>query len=251
MRRFFLPVVLEAGSLVQLAGTDARHIRQVLRLSAGDMIELAGLSGQVGIAKIQRIDNDYVIAIVESIKTGGAEPPVSLILAQGLPKADKMEFIIQKAVELGVSAIAPMNCEHSVVRYDEKKAANRVERWQNIAREAAKQSKRDCIPSVFPIRTLKQVLHDCSQETSILMMYEGKTPLLLRQALRQPASASYLLLIGPEGGFSEVEVAMCRQFGGQSVTLGPRILRTETASLAAVSIILYEYGDLGGLPCRA
>lgn len=251
MHRFFLQVSLELNSLIEISGADARHIRQVLRLKSGDVIEVVGLPGQVGVARIERIDNSHVTASVETIKTGGAEPPVSLILAQGLPKADKMEFIIQKAVELGVCAIAPMSCEHSVVRYDEKKAASRVERWQSIAREAAKQSKRDCIPTVFPIRTFKQVLQDCSKETRILMMYEGKTPICLRQVLRQSSAASYILLIGPEGGFSEEEVNLCQQFGGQSVTLGPRILRTETASLAAVSILLYEYGDLGGLPCRA
>lgn len=250
MRRFFLPNAIEASSLIQLSGQDARHISQVLRLGPGDVIEVAGLSGRVGVARIERVDNDHVTAYVESLKTGGAEPPVSLILAQGLPKADKMEFIIQKAVELGVCAIAPMVCEHSVVRYDAKKAASRVERWQSIAREAAKQSKRDSIPTVAPIRELKQVLQECPDDTTILMLYEGKTPVCLRQVLRQSSAASYLLLIGPEGGFSQTEVDLCQQFGGQSVTLGPRILRTETASLAAVSIVLYEFGDLGGLPCR-
>jgi 16S rRNA (uracil1498-N3)-methyltransferase len=250
MRRFFLPDAIEASSLIQLSGQDARHISQVLRLRPGDVIEVAGLSGRVGVARIERVDNEHVNAYVESLKTGGAEPPVSLILAQGLPKADKMEFIIQKAVELGVGTIAPMVCEHSVVRYDAIKAAGRVERWQSIAREASKQSKRDSIPAVAPIRTLKQVLQECPGDTIILMLYEGKAPVCLRQVLRQPQAASYLLLVGPEGGFSPAEVELCQQFGGQSVTLGPRILRTETASLAAVSIILYEFGDLGGLPCR-
>jgi 16S rRNA (uracil1498-N3)-methyltransferase len=238
MRRFFLPDAIEASRLIQLSGQDARHISHVLRLKPGEVIEVAGASGQIGLARIERVENDQVIAYVESLKTGGAEPPVSIILAQGLPKADKMEFIVQKAVELGVSAIAPMACEHSVVRYDSKKAAARVERWQSIAREAAKQSKRDNIPAVAPIRELKQVLQECPDGTTIIMLYEGKTPVCLRQALRQSAAASYLLLIGPEGGFSQAEVELCQQFGGQSVTLGPRILRTETASLAAVSIIL-------------
>lgn len=249
MRRFFLPQAIATGSLVRLSGQDARHISQVLRLRPGTVIEVAAADGRIGLARIVQTDHECVTATVESLRTGGAEPPVSLILAQGLPKADKMEFIIQKAVELGIGGIAPMICEHSVVRYDAQKAAARIERWQTIAREAAKQSKRDTIPVIAPIRPLKQVLQECPGDTTILMLYEGKTPLGLRQAL-QPPTASYLLLVGPEGGFSREEVDLCWQCGGRSVTLGPRILRTETASLAAVAIILYEFGDLGGLPCH-
>ncbi|MDU4959815.1 MAG: 16S rRNA (uracil(1498)-N(3))-methyltransferase [Sporomusaceae bacterium] len=250
MRRFFLPQPIESGSLVSLSVRDSRHISQVLRLKAGTAIEIAAADGRVGLAKIEQVEHDCVTASVESLKTGGAEPPVCLFLAQGLPKADKMEFIIQKAVELGVSQLMPMQCERSVVRYDDRKAAARVERWQAIAREAAKQAKRDCVPAVAPVQSLSQLLQACPAGTVILLLYEAETALGLRQVLREQPAASYLLLVGPEGGFSRDEVELCLRHGARSVTLGPRILRTETASLAAASIIMYELGDLGGLPWR-
>lgn len=250
MRRFFLAHSIELDNRFAIEGQDARHIGQVLRLSVGDSIEIAGSCGQIGTAVIEKVELNKVTVHVTSLKAGGAEPPVSLILAQGLPKADKMDFIVQKAVELGVTSIIPMAAEQSVVRYDAKKAAARVERWQAIAREAAKQAKRDIVPTVLPIQGLKQVLSGCSPGTVIVMLYEGQTPVSFRSLLSDCAADSFLLLIGPEGGFSSDEVELCRQVGAQIVTLGPRILRTETASLAAISIIQYEYGDLGGLSCR-
>ena len=251
MRRFFLQIELQTNSHIKITGQDAHHISHVLRLKPGDTVEVASSSGQIAIAKIESVDSDQATVYVEGLKAGGAEPPVSLVLAQGLPKADKMEYIIQKAVELGVTSIVPMVCDHSVVNYDAKKAVSRVDRWQSIAREAAKQSKRDIVPTIAPIRDFKQIVADCPNDTVILMLYEGKTPLCLREALQKAPATTYLLLIGPEGGFSQAEVDFCQQRGADCVTLGPRILRTETASLAAISIILYECGDLGGVPCRA
>lgn len=249
MRRFFLREKIEVGRLAYITDQDAHHINHVLRLAPGAFVEIADTFGHVGIAKIERFETDRIVAYVESLKTGGAEPPVSLILAQGLPKGDKMEYIVQKAVELGVSIIQPMICEHSIVRYDEKKAAGRVLRWQTIAQEAAKQAKRDIVPRVAPIRDFKHIVANCPDDTVAIMLYEGKAPLCLRDVLRHYPAEAYLLLIGPEGGFSQAEVELGMSFNMNCVTLGPRILRTETASLAAVSIIQYEYGDLGGLPC--
>lgn len=249
MHRFFLSDVVEAGAHITITGQDARHIGQVLRLRAGDTVEAVGTCGNVATARIERIEPAQVIANVESVRAGGAEPPVSLVLAQGLPKGDKMDYIVQKAVELGIASVIPMSCEQSVVRYEQHKAAARVERWQTIAREAAKQAKRDIVPAVLPVKDVKQVLAECPAGTCIVMLYEGRTPASLRELLAKQSARSYLLLIGPEGGFSSAEVSLCQAAGAHVVTLGPRILRTETASLAAVSIILYEQGDLGGMPC--
>ena len=250
MRRFFLPAGLDAGTSIRIAGNDANHIKNVLRLVPGDMIEVAGTDGLIGIARLGRVEPEQTIAFVESVKTGGAEPPVSIILAQGLPKADKMDFIVQKAVELGVTVIQPMLCERSIVKYDSKKAQVRVERWQAIAYEAAKQAKRDVVPIVRPVLEFGDVVKNLSDNIVTLMLYEGESENSLRDILKQRQSNCYMLLIGPEGGFSLGETSLCKTAGVHRVTLGPRILRTETASLAAVSIIQYECGDLGGIQCR-
>jgi 16S rRNA (uracil1498-N3)-methyltransferase len=143
-----------------------------------------------------------------------------------------------------------MTCERSIVRYDVKKAQARVERWQTIAREAAKQAKRDIVPAIRPILEFKDVVSNCPADFVAIMLYEGITQNSLRDVLRRDHAGCYILLIGPEGGFSQEETMLCSQLGVYSVTLGPRILRTETASLAAVSIIQYECGDLGGVQCR-
>ena len=157
-----------------------------------------------------------------------------------------MDYIVQKAVELGVRGVFPMDAEHSVVQYDQAKRNKRLERWQKIAVEAAKQCGRAVIPIVKPIADLTTILASFDVETVILMLYEGQTAQGLKQALAEHHAKNYLLLVGPEGGFSAKEVALCQSHGACIVTLGPRILRTETAALAGVSIVMYEYGDLGG-----
>ncbi|MBP2626369.1 MAG: Ribosomal small subunit methyltransferase [Firmicutes bacterium] len=244
MRRFFIDEPL--GAEISIQGQDVHHISRVLRLQVGDSIVVVAPDGSAGIAKIHSILMDKVVLALQETIAEDKEAPVNVYLAQGLPKSDKMDYIVQKAVELGVKGIYPMAAEYSVVQYDQAKKNKRQERWQKIASEAAKQCGRAVIPIVEPVRSLATILAALDAETVVMMLYEGQAAQGLKQALAQQYVKNYLLLVGPEGGFSAQEVALCQSHGACIVTLGPRILRTETAALAGVSIVMYEYGDLGG-----
>ena len=244
MRRFFIDAPLDAEMFIQ--GQDAHHISRVLRMQVGDSIVVVAPDGAAGIAKIESIVMDKVALALQQTIVEDKEAPLNVYLAQGLPKSDKMDYIVQKAVELGIRGVYPMDAEHSVVQYDQAKKNKRQERWQKISVEAAKQCGRAIVPIVEPIRNLATILAGIAAETVVLMLYEGQTAQGLKQALAEHHAKDYLLLVGPEGGFSAKEVALCQSHGACIVTLGPRILRTETAALAGVSIVMYEYGDLGG-----
>jgi len=244
LRRFFIDTPLEAEMSIQ--GQDAFHISRVLRLQVGNSIIIVAPDGSAGLAEINSILVDSVVCTLKETILEDKETSLNVYLAQGLPKSDKMDYIVQKAVELGVKGIYPMDAEHSVVQYDQAKKNKRLERWQKIAVEAAKQCGRARVPIVEPIRGLAAILGSLEGETVVLMLYEGQTALGMKEALAKYRAQNYLLLVGPEGGFSAKEVALCQDHGACIVTLGPRILRTETAALAGVSIVLYEYGDLGG-----
>lgn len=244
MRRFFLPGLLAAT--VTLGGQDARHIGRVLRLGPGDELVVVGRDGQAARATITGLTADSVtVSLGERLETSG-EPPVRVWLAQGLAKGDKMDYIVQKAVELGAAGIIPIAAEFSTVRYDEDKKSRRTERWQKIAGEAAKQCRRNLVPTVVPVRSLQALLDGVGPETTAIMLYEGAGGESLRTILAERESADYLLIIGPEGGFSPAEAALCTGRGVLLATLGPRILRTETAAAAALAVVMYEKGDLGG-----
>lgn len=245
MRRFFVDGLL--SSRMVITGGDAHHICHVLRLQPGDLVTLADSAGEVGQAVLRSVAPDCVTVELMERLAVNPEPPVRVWLAQGLPKGDKMEYIVQKAVELGVSGIVPVVMEHSVVKYDEAKARTRVERWNKIAAEAAKQCRRGTIPPVEEMTTLPQVLAQDWHDAVLLLLYEGETRLGLRRVLSGPeGSRTFLLFVGPEGGFTPAEAALAHSHGARLITLGHRILRTETASLAALAAIMYECGDLGG-----
>lgn len=228
-------------------GQDAHHISKVLRLQAGDTIIVIPPDGQeAGIAQIKEIAVDRVRLLLQGIVEEEKEAPIQVFLAQGLPKSDKMDFIIQKAVELGVTAVYPIQMDHSVVQYDNAKKKSRAERWQKISVEAAKQCGRSFVPSVEPIQSLTELFSYLPDEVVIIMLYEGQTENGLKKALAKKMAKAYLLLVGPEGGFSDQELILSQKHGALVVTMGPRILRTETASLAAMAMIMYEYGDMGG-----
>lgn len=225
---------------------DAHHISKVLRLQVGDSIVVVAPDGQAGTAKIKELATDQVKLLLQGVLEEEKEAPIHVYLAQGLPKSDKMDYIIQKAVELGVTAVYPIQMDHCVVQYDNAKRNTRRERWQKIAVEAAKQCGRTVVPSVEPIQGLAGLFASLPNGVVIIMLYEGQASQGLKQALAEKPATSYLLLVGPEGGFSGKEVAICQEYGASIVTMGPRILRTETASLAGVAMIMYEYGDMGG-----
>lgn len=244
MRRFFLDGIID--DTMELIGTDAHHIARVLRMAVGDEIVIADKDGRTARARIDKITDAVVTLSYQEEIADDSEPTVKVRLAQCLPKSDKMDFIVQKAVELGACTIQPIASENCVVKYTADKAAKRVERWQKIAYEAAKQCKRAVVPTVADVIGLKDFLDTIAADETVLFCYEAEDGHTLRQALAEHHTGKYTVLIGPEGGFSPEEASLCRQMGAQPVTLGSRILRTETASLAALTMVLYECGELGG-----
>lgn len=246
MHRFFVPQLYSEEMYIE--GVDARHISKVLRMQPGDKLQIVSDDGVSAMAEITAIASERVSVRCLEKLAESHEPRVRLVLAQGLAKGEKMDFIIQKAVEMGAYSVIPVAMEHSVVRLDGAKAAKKVERWQKIAESAAKQSKRDIIPQVQPVQSMAEMLASCDCETKIIA-YECEDRLSLKAALKAAEAAGgikeLLLIIGPEGGISEGELELARQAGAVPVSLGRRILRAETAGLVAISAIFYETGDLG------
>lgn len=243
MHRFFIPQLYAAEMVIK--DVDAKHISKVLRMQPGDKIQIVSDDGVTAIAEIVSLQADNVVVRCLEKLAESHEPSVKITLAQGLAKGEKMDFIIQKAVEMGASSIVPVAMEHSVVRLEGAKAEKKVERWQKIAEAAAKQSKRDIIPQVQPVQTMQQMLANNDLQHKIIA-YECEDRLGLKTALQSCDNLQELLLIiGPEGGISEFELELARKNGAVPVSLGKRILRAETAGVVALSAILYEKGDLG------
>lgn len=244
MRRFFIKSPLSAE--ITISGDDVRHIGRVLRMHSGDKCIVVSSDGHSAIAVINELNNDMIKLTLETMLEEDKEPPIEVVLAQGLPKSDKMDYIVQKAVELGVTQIVPMAAQRSVVQYNSEKKVARVERWQKIAAEAAKQCGRSIIPRVSGIQSLEEILGNFQDNVEIIMLYEGQTKVRLREVLKISNADMFVLIIGPEGGLTADEVAFASQRGARIVTMGPRILRTETAAVAALTAVMYECGDLGG-----
>ncbi|MEW6623575.1 MAG: 16S rRNA (uracil(1498)-N(3))-methyltransferase [Bacillota bacterium] len=237
---------INEGSLV-IKGDEAHHLIYVLRLKEGSIIALFDGKGSRSLARIENIARDSVQAhILETLPNN--EPPIEVILYQALPKRDKLEFIIQKAVELGVSQIIPIVTKRTIVRMNDRKTENRVHRWDKISLEACKQAGRSRVPAIGePMFFNKAVKKPVSR--FLLMPFEGEDQRGLKQVLaeaRESKTTSIGVFIGPEGGWDSEEVAVAKAAGVITVSLGPRILRTETASMAVLSMIMYELGDLGG-----
>lgn len=244
MYQFFVEPgqINENDKRVIITGADVNHIKNVLRMKVGE--ELAVSNGQDGReyrCGILSMGEDAVECELRFVKEDAVELPVKVTLFQGLPKADKMELIIQKAVELGVTEIVPVATKRCVVKLDEKKAASKIARWQSIAEAAAKQSKRGIIPRVLPVQSFKGALAQASEMDVRLIPYElangmERTREIL-DGLRPGQSIA--VFIGPEGGFEENEIALAGENGVESITLGKRILRTETAGMTVLAWIGY------------
>lgn len=248
MHRFFVDRSQISGEVVTISGEDLKHIKNVLRLKEGEEVSICDGEENDYVAVIDSIDSQEVmLSIVDSFKSKG-EAPIKLKLYQGLPKGDKMELIVQKCTELGVSEIVPMATKRAVVKLsDEKKIAKKLERWQKIAEEAAKQSKRGRIPLVDRLVTLKEAVSELGEDELALMLYESESENSLKKALRGYDGKTVSVFVGPEGGFEESEAEMLKAAGAKVVSLGNRILRTETAGLVASAVIMYELGDLGDI----
>ena len=186
-----------------------------------------------------------MIAKILHREFGNHEPPISIILYQGLPKSSKMDFIVQKATEIGVKEIYPIITNRTVVKIDNnKKEKNKVDRWNKISEEAAKQSKRDIIPKVNSVLSFKEMINILKDEENILVPYENQEGIGIKDIIKKISNKKIHVIIGPEGGFEEEEIEELKDIGSNTVSLGPRILRTETAGIVALSILLYELGDM-------
>lgn len=245
MSRFFvLPQQID-GSTIRIEGGDAQHIGKVLRLNVGDNITICDGAGNDYQAEICRIEKNEVLSQIISQAKADTEPQLRVVLYQGIPKASKMDFVIQKAVELGAMEIVPVITKRSVVKLDAKSAKGKVERWNKIAAEASKQCNRAVIPSVAPVAKLDEALSHMQQQELKLVPYEAEEKTGLRDVLEQnPHVSSVGILIGPEGGFDQAEIEKAREAGLLPVRLGRRILRTETAPLAVISALMYAYGEI-------
>ena len=253
MRKFFveeeIPSVLGCEFIID--GAEAHHILNVLRLKTGTDIIVTSKrqTGQTVKAEITKQENKQITLKIKEFLLNNIEPPINVYLVQSICKNDKMDYIIQKAVELGVSGIIPVFSEHCTVKYEANKKDARLERWQKISLEASKQCGRFLVVPVMPITNLNEFLSakflDEYNSVKKILLYEGKTSLGFKEAIKK-SSYSYLLFVGPEGGYSDKEVELFKEKNIDTVTLGPRILRAETASLAAISALMYEHGDLGG-----
>ncbi|MCX8131006.1 MAG: 16S rRNA (uracil(1498)-N(3))-methyltransferase [Clostridia bacterium] len=246
MPKFFIEKENISGNYIYIYGDDVNHIRRVLRLKCGDNIIVCDGNGYDYDVRIECFEQEAVKTSIVSTSANISEPPVDVTLFQGIPKSDKMDFIIQKSVELGVNRIIPVSTERTVVRIDSKKdAESKVSRWQRIALEAAKQCNRGAIPQIsFPISYLESL--DLAKQADLAIIpYEKETGNGLRVLIKEKNIKKLSILIGPEGGFSEKEIENAIRYGINPVTLGPRILRTETAGIAVISILMYELGDIG------
>ena len=243
MHRFFIPKPFKQE--MQITGRDAHHIIDVLRMAPGDRLQVVADDGVSFVGEVTAVNSNSVTVTAREILRETHEPDVRISLLQGLAKGEKMEFIIQKAVEIGVTDIYPVAMAHSVVVLESSKAEKKVERWQKIAEAAAKQSKRDSIPVVHEVMTLDQILQKGKWDL-LLVAYESENQVSLKEALQAHKEAKTIgVIIGPEGGLSTEEVEAAQKQGGIAVSLGRRILRTETAGLVAATAILYETDNLG------
>lgn len=248
MDRFFVEkknINIENNTCI-IEGEDVKHISKVLRCKIGEELEICDNDNNEYICEITNIDKDNVtLDILESVDIK-RESDLKVKLYQGLPKGPKMEMILQKLTEIGVDEIILVQTKRSVVNVSDKKEDKKIERWERIIYEAAKQSKRGKIPKLRGILSFKEALEDMKENDLNIAPYENERTKSIKKALKGVDINNIGIFVGPEGGFEDSEIASIEEIKGQVVSLGPRILRTETASVVASSIVLYELSDIGG-----
>lgn len=240
MPRFFVAPFF--GDETTIAGEDGRHIARSLRMKMGEPLTLCDGQGTDYQCEITGFSGDEVFVRVLERIASHSEPSVKVTVYQGIPKGDKMDSIVQKAVELGAAEIVPVYMRRCVSRPDEKSAAKKAARWQKIAEEAAKQSGRGCLPQVLLPMEFSKAAKRASENGPVLLFYEGGGKPLSEAVSSGWKSVSFF--IGPEGGVDEEEVRILMEEGACKATLGPRILRTETAPLAALTAIMLLTGNM-------
>lgn len=240
MPRFFTQTISREGG--SITGDDAKHIAKVLRMKIGEELTVCDTKGYDYHCMIESLSDKEVTLKVLSAEKSQSEPSVKVHLYQAMPKGDKLELIIQKAVELGVDSITPVMTRRCVSKPDAKSMAKKLERYNRIALEAAKQSGRGKIPQVKPLLDLNEALDEMAETSCPILFYENATA-PAKEVIDQ-AGQEIAVLIGSEGGFDESEVVKAKEKGCQVLSLGKRILRCETAPLAALSIIMFETGNM-------
>lgn len=243
MYQFFVEPSQIQDKKVIITGGDVNHMKNVLRMRVGEEIAVRnGVDGKEYRCGIEEFAQDQVICSLRFVKEEGVELPSKIYLFQGIPKADKMELVVQKAVELGVYEVIPVAVKRCVVKLDEKKARAKVERWQGIAEAAAKQSKRGVIPAVKNPVTMKEAAAYARELDVKLIPYELAEDMAHTKKIIESIrpGESVAVFIGPEGGFEEGEISEALAAGIEPITLGKRILRTETAGLTVLSWLMYH-----------
>ncbi|MDQ0111725.1 16S rRNA (uracil(1498)-N(3))-methyltransferase [Paenibacillus harenae] len=261
MQRYFIASDQFTETKVQLTGEDAHHAARVMRMKAGDKFIVSDGEARTAIAEVTEASSALVEADIIELLSTDSEPLWSVTIAQSLPKGDKMELVIQKGTEIGAYAFAPFQSERMIVQYDAKKEAKRLERWSKIAKEAAEQSHRNRVPDIEQVRSWRELMQSIERYDLALFCYEREGDAAHGKGIRtavqewkrrsersmeQASSANLLLIVGPEGGFTEREAAEAESAGAVLVGLGKRILRTETAGIVGLTCLLYESGEMGG-----
>ena len=239
MHNFFVDENNRQGDVYYITDADFNHIKNVLRMKQGDSF-LVSSASKSDLCVLDSFTEDAVIAKITEENYQDTSLPVKLYLFQGLPKSDKMELVIQKAVELGAEGIIPVEMNRCVVKIDDKKKKSKQSRWQAISESAAKQSKRTVIPEISDVLSYKEAMEKAKEMDVFIVPYENKDGMkATKNALSEiKKGMSVGILIGPEGGFDEKEIEIAESVGGLTVSLGKRILRTETAAITALSMCM-------------
>lgn len=251
MPKFFVKQEQINGDIIIIQGQDVNHIKKVLRAKIGDELQICNSqNGENFLCDIKEIENEKILCKIKQKIEEKVESNIEVTVFQGLPKADKMEYIIQKSVELGVYDITPVEMKRCVVKLDEKDKNKKQLRWQKISEVAAKQCGRDIIPQINKIINIKNICELIKKYDIVLVAYENEKQNILKEQLNlikekmEKLKSDELIkigiVIGPEGGLEEQDVEILKENGAKIITLGKRILRTETVALNVLSVIMYE-----------
>ena len=245
MTRFYVPQPKIEEGMLKIEGSEVRHIRRVLRLKTGDEIILFDGSGKDYEGTILEQGSTSVVVKVQNIFSPQRESTLKVTLAQSLLKGEKMDYLIQKVTELGITEIVPFFSSRSIPLLEKSGRLKRYHRWEKIAIEASKQCGRGMVPQIEPLKDYSEMLQIASSDSLPLILWEkeGKRLKEVLEGLKERTKLFFI--VGPEGGLSEEEVDQARKMGFLPVTLGKRILKSETASLCLLSILQYEFGDIG------
>ena len=242
MYHFFVDKTAISEEYIDITGQDVNHIMNVLRLKVGDPLILSDGEGLEYLCRIEALTNASIQCKIQSVEESIRELPIKVTLYQGAPKQDKMEQVTQKCVELGIHEIVSVKMRRSIVKYDKQKMQKKVQRWNSIAESAAKQSKRGIIPKVRGVLDWNEVFAELENYDKVIIPYENTRGMIsTREVFKQLDGAQNIaVLIGPEGGFDPTEIEVLLSNGGQLISLGNRILRTETAGMVFMAMLMYE-----------